>query len=94
MARLYARSRYVECEVELSVSDNVFFIDPCVLWKHGVDYRNYWHRTYQLCLVSEGICWAAVSIREMGNKQLRIEYVVCDDETIRQHVLMSDLLID
>lgn len=94
MARLYARNKPVDCVLEQGVNDNVFYMDRDVLWKHGIDTSNYWHRSYNVCVVSKGICWSAVNMRIMGNKQLRVECVECDDETIRQHILLTDLILN
>lgn len=94
MPRLYIRNKPVECELDPGVNDNVFYMSADIFWRHGVDYKNYWHRSYLVAFVRDGVCWSAVNMRIMANKQLRVECIECDDQTIRQHILLTDMIID
>lgn len=94
MVRLYVRNKPVECELGLRVNDNVFYMPNDVLWKHGVDHSNYRHRSYLVAFVRDGICWSAVNMCIMGNKQLRVECIECDDATIKQHILLTDMILN
>lgn len=94
MPRLYIRNKPRDLEVEHSVSDNVFYIEGGYLWRHGIDVIRYEYRSYNVCVVDNGKCWAVQDMRFMGNKQMRLECIECDDETIRQYILLADMIID
>ena len=94
MPRLYIRNMPKDVQVERGVANNIFYIEGGLLWRLGIDVINYDPRSYNVCVVSGGICWAVWSMNLMGNKQMHLNCLECYDETTRQHILMSDLLID
>lgn len=95
MPRLYIRNKPRDLEVEHSSAiANVFFIEGGYLWRHGIDVIHYNFRSYTVCVVNDGKCWAVKTMRLMGNKQMRLVCNECDDESTKEFILMTDMVID
>lgn len=95
MARLFIRHKPVECEVEESVQDEVFYLPKYSL----DDYEIYPGAPNNLgaiyvCIVNNGNCYAARNITVMGNKQIRIGCVLFNDDPSGQEMILADMILN
>jgi hypothetical protein len=95
MARLFIHHKPVECEVDLSVLRDTFYVHRDVLYEHGlrVEGPNNTGVNY-VCFVSNGNCWAAQTFKMMGNKQVCITCVPFNDDPSGQEMILADMILN
>jgi hypothetical protein len=94
MARLFIRHQPIDCEVDPSVEDGVFYVHRSVLYDHGILITRYSHMYAYICFAHEGKCWAARASKEMGNKQVRLECAPFDDDPSAQEMILADMILN
>lgn len=96
MARLFIRHQPVGCEVEESVLGNRFYVYPHILEEHGLylQYGPINTDVAYVCVVASGKCWAARHFIAMGNKQIRIDCVLLEDQPCVQKMLLADMILN
>lgn len=94
MARLFIRHEPIDCEVESSVLEEVFFVRKEELTSRGLTIVKYGLHTAYVCFVNNGKCWAARSFKIMGNKQVRVSCVPFNDDPSGRLMLMKDMLLN
>jgi hypothetical protein len=95
MARLFIRHKPVDCVVESSVNNNVFYLDRHVLFDHKLQVYspNNCDVTY-VCIVSDGQCWDARSFNVMGNKQVRVNCIPFNEDPCGQQMILADMILN
>ena len=93
MARLFIRHKPVECEVDPSVDEGVFYVHRQILYDHGILIAKFSHMYVYICFAHAGKCWAARSSGEMGNKQVRFTCIPFDHDPSGQEMILADMIL-
>ena len=95
MPRLFIRHKPVDCVVEDSVNDGMFYVAREILLEHRLSIHGYNNvDVAYVCIVEHGKCWAARSFELMGNKQIRIRCVSFDDDPSGQQMVLADIILN
>ena len=95
MPRLFIRHRPVECVVEKSVNDYVFYLPKHTFNRFGLSAAEGPNNTdvAYVCVVDEGKCYAARRVSIMGNKEQRICCVPIEGLS-GQEMILTDMILN
>lgn len=96
MARLFIRHKPVDCTVQPGVrAPHVFIVRRLVLSEHGIHLDEYLLGCVYVCIVHEGVVWAARSFHSHQDTSLvRVLCSKLEDQQCVQEMLLADMILN
>ena len=95
MPRLFIRHKPVDCTVQPGIrAPHVFVMRRSALTDNGLSMDSYIHDCVYVCIVHEGIVWAARSFHGHNDTSLvRVLCVPLEDQSCVQQMLLTDMIL-
>jgi hypothetical protein len=96
MARLFIRHEPVDCHVQPGLrAPHVFVVRRLSLTNNGISLDSYLNDCVYVCIVHEGVVWAARSLHSHEDTSLvRILCSKLEDQPCVQQMLLADMLLN
>ena len=95
MARLFIREKPIECEVEVGMGLNTFYLpkyslDGFEIYPGAPNNLGAKH----IHIVHEGNCYATATVIVMGNKQIRLGCILLENDPLGDVLVLTDMILN